>query len=117
MLIYTEDLAYENVKTVAQWKLKSTENILKSLLVNKMDTIAKDVALFYSERADKELLKYCLHNNNEIFLKYALRSQIFRVSYLNEDELINLILGIMEEGTKTEMLLNTLLFADFGRWE
>jgi hypothetical protein len=90
------------VRRIAKWTLKSTENILKSLLVNKMDPIAKEVAHFYSERADKELLKYCMQNNNEFFLKYALQNQIFSISLLNTEELINCILEIMEKGNKTE---------------
>lgn len=74
MLIYTEEEAVNNVRKVAKWYLKSTENILMSLLINKMDVVAKEVAHFYGERAGKDMLKYCLKNNNEIFLKFALQN-------------------------------------------
>lgn len=41
LIVYTEDDPVENVRKVAQWHLKSTENILESLLRNKMDGLAK----------------------------------------------------------------------------
>jgi hypothetical protein len=40
-------------------------------------TIGSEVALFYIDNADENLLIFCLHNYNETFLKYAFRNSIF----------------------------------------
>lgn len=37
---YGEEMGKELVEQIAQWKLKSTENILKAMLKNNMDDIA-----------------------------------------------------------------------------
>lgn len=39
-LEYSEDLAMQRIRAVAHWKISSTENILKSLLLNNLDKIA-----------------------------------------------------------------------------
>lgn len=38
---FGEDQAVNRIKKIANWKLKTTENILKSLLKNGLDVIAK----------------------------------------------------------------------------
>ena len=64
------------------WKLKSTENFLKSLLNNKQDIIAADFGNFYSENATEDLLDFALRNENGYFLKHAFRRKIFPSSML-----------------------------------
>ncbi len=41
LIDYGEDQAQARVRQVAGWKIKSTENILRSLLQNNMDTVAR----------------------------------------------------------------------------
>ena len=94
------------------WKVKTTENLLKSLLMNNMDTIAVEYTNFYIEKANKVLLLFCIDNNNELFLKNTLQSQIF-TQHLSKSDIINYILGKLEHGTNTEMLLNVLLYTDW----
>mmetsp|Transcript_37727 Transcript_37727/g.57768 ORF Transcript_37727/g.57768 Transcript_37727/m.57768 type:complete len:137 (+) Transcript_37727:1216-1626(+) len=36
---------------------------------------------------------------------------------LYDDEIIEVILKILNQGNKTELILNVLIFADFGRWK
>ena len=68
-----DDQAPNKIRLIANWKLKSNENILKSLLVNGQDSIACEFAEFYLHDAGMDLMIFCLRNYNEIFLKFALR--------------------------------------------
>lgn len=56
------------------WRLKSTENILSALLRNHMDSIACEFSHNYLDNADKELLLFCINNQNETFLKHAFQT-------------------------------------------
>lgn len=76
-----------------------------------------EVALFYIDNADEDLLMFCLHNYNETFLKFAFRNSIFGTQLLNTTTIIKTILSIFENGSKSELILNVLLFADFSRWK
>ncbi len=59
---------------------------------------------------------FALRNYNEIFLKYALRNTIFGSDFLVNPKMINEILNILKSKTKTELILNCLIFAEFSRW-
>ena len=69
------------VEQVAQWKLKSNESFLMSMLVNRHDKIAADYGMYYpsniQEENGSELLKYAITNSNEVFLKYAFKNGLF----------------------------------------
>jgi hypothetical protein len=76
-----------------------------------------EVAVFYIDNADKDLLKFCINNYNEIFLKYSFRNSIFGSNLLNQDDVLDMIMEIFENGSKTELILNLLIFSDLTRWE
>ncbi len=50
-------------------------------------------------------------------VRYAFRNSIFASSMLNLKVIINNILELFDIGSKSELLLNVLLFADFSRWK
>lgn len=87
------------------------------MLINRQDIVAAEYGLFYSSDANKKLLEFALNNSNLQFLKQAFRNTIIQASYLNDKEMIHIILGILKQGTKIELVLNVLIFADFSRWE
>ena len=45
ILDFGEDEGESRVRRIAHWKLKTTENILKALLIHHMDTIANEVSM------------------------------------------------------------------------
>ena len=82
-----------------------------------LNTFSSLHALFYIDNADKELLVFALENYNETFLKYAFRNSIFGSNFLNMEDIIEKILHIFNNGAKSELIMNILIFADFTRWE
>lgn len=63
------------------------------------------------------LLLFALKNYNEIFIKFSFRNNIFPNSLLLKEEVLDTIMGIFEHGSKTELILNTLIFSDLTRWD
>jgi len=58
-----------------------------------------------------------LNNSNEVFLKNALGGELFDLEYLDVNiEIKDQMLSILEKGTKTELILNVLTYADFAKW-
>ena len=57
---------------------------------------------------------FSLHNQNEIFLKHALRTSVFGQNYFGERIVVDEILYLLESKAKTELVLNCLSFADFS---
>ena len=117
IMAYCEDEVTQKVKEVAKWKLNSTENFLESMLINRQDRIAAEFGNYYSIRADEKLLVFAIKNSNSLFLKEALRSSLIPAIMLNQPQMILTILEILHEGTKTELILNVLIYADFSRWK
>ena len=79
---YGEDAAEAKARDICKWKLRTTENILHSLLVNNQDQVASEFLSFYVDNADTDLLIFSLHNANEIFLKHAFRTSTFTSAML-----------------------------------
>ena len=77
LIDYSDDQVVHKIRKIGHWKIKSTENILKSMLSNNMDVVAIEFALFYIDNTDKDLMIFALDNYNEKFLKYAFRNGIF----------------------------------------
>jgi len=59
---------------------------------------------------------FTLKNQNEIFLKYALNEQIFGVGFFDEEEIRDQLIEMLAHKSKTEFVLNVLIYADFSRW-
>ena len=73
ILQYAPDSATPKITTIAgEWRLKSSENILMSLLINRQDHIVNAYQAFYKEYQNTELFIHCIQNQNEIYLKDAL---------------------------------------------
>lgn len=109
--------------------MKSNENFLKALLINRQDLVAVEYGEFYPEdtcRNRQELFIFALNNSNEMFLKYAFRDTnlgpaIFSADNFkyegDESPVISEIFKMMDEGVQTELILNTLIFAEIGKWK
>ena len=74
----------EIIRGVADWKLTSNENFLKSLLINGHDMIAADYGHIHRKvgHAGIELMQFALDNENELFLKFALKQDVFESGLL-----------------------------------
>lgn len=70
----------------------------------------------YIDYADTELLSFCILNNNEQFLKYCLRNGVYSTLTLSSPELITEILRIFKTGSKTELILNVLMYMNLLKW-
>ena len=73
--------------------------------------------LTYIDYADTELLSFSIMNNNEVFLKYCLRNGIYSTLTLSSHELISEILRIFKTGSKTELILNVMMYMNLMKWE
>jgi hypothetical protein len=116
ILAFCEDEAQTHLASVAKWNLEFSENLLHSLLINRQDKIAAEYGKNYLKDADEGLLRDAIKDSNEYFLKHAFRTQIFPMSMLIKPDIIVFLLTCLKQGLKTEMILNILIFTDFGRW-
>jgi hypothetical protein len=66
--------------------------------------------------AHKELLIFCLKNQNEKFLRHALNTSIFGPTDLKENSVIEQLLEMLTYRSKTELILNVLIYNDFSGW-
>ena len=108
----------ERIEQVAGWKIKpgGKESMLRSLLRNNADSAASKYCNFYILDADIDLLIYAIRNENEEFIKHALKSLIFNVNMLSEIKIIKELLENLNEGRHIELCLNIIIYVDFGRW-
>jgi len=79
--------------------------------------ISSEVALFYIDNADRDLLLFALNNFNEAFLKYSLRQSIIGINLMTQPSVLEHLLNLFAKGAKSELIMNVLLFSDFTRWE
>lgn len=90
------------MRHVAYWRLRSNENILKSLLINRMDAVAAEVGNEYGfeEKDKRPLLLFAIRNENETFLKNAFSADdpFFTPFMLNDVNVIGDILNEMYDG-------------------
>ena len=100
-----------------KWELKSNENILQSLLINGKDMMAANYGHTQQQHANDGLLKFAIDNENEVFLKYAFRYEVFDGAILCTANNITYLMEVLRDGTKTELMLNVLIFCDFGAWK
>jgi hypothetical protein len=91
---------------------------LKALLVNRQDIFAAEYGKLYPHEANEELIKFAFNNANELFLKNALRLQIFakQSELMAKPPLVKFFLDELQKGSKVEMILNVLLFSDKSQW-
>lgn len=72
--------------------------------------------LTYIDYADMELLSFCIMNSNEKFLKYCLKNGIYSTLTLASSDLIEELMRILKTGSKTELILNVLLYMNLLKW-
>ena len=83
ILQHAPETATEKIRIIAdKWRLKSNENIIQSMLVNRQDAIVNAYEAFYREDQKHELFIFCIKNQNEIYLKNALQKAIYGASEL-----------------------------------
>jgi hypothetical protein len=105
------------VGIIADWKLEQSENFMMSLLINRQDDIAKLYIHHYlNEVSDSTLMLFALRNNNETFMKHALKESLFGMQFLSEAAVVAEMLYLLSTRGKTEFILNTMLYANFAQW-
>ena len=113
-----DDQATTRINEVIDWKLPSDgEDVLLALLEWNMDTIATNWAEMYFEPENKNnLFKFALRNENEMFMKFALKEAKFDNTVVDNQENITKILEYMEKGFKFSFCWNILIYSNFGKW-
>ena len=68
------------------------------------------------EVSDNTLMIFALRNNNETFMKHALKESLFGMDLLSQAPVIAELLYLLSTRGKTEFILNTMLYANFAQW-
>ena len=90
---YCEEETPQRIKQVANWRLRSTENFLQSMLTNRQDIIAAQYGQYYKDNAkEPDLLRFALENSNEQFLKHGLRQEVLNCGQIQDKENVELIM-------------------------
>lgn len=120
---YVINRIYENnidvisrVETVLKWGIRTTENVLLSILEKSWDKLAIKYSEFYIKDADSKLLKFWLYNENEEFLKHSFNNYLFLDNVLNSEETISILLTMLENKVKWYYIINIMLYVDFENW-
>ena len=79
--------------------------------------IYSEVAIEYLDNANTELLIFSLTNFNELFLKHSLRNSIFGSHVMLDKQVLGEIFNLFQKRSRSELILNILLFSDLSRWE
>ena len=116
VLEYSLDGYVPRIRAICDWRLKSSENFLLAMLINRQDVILCDFVNFFLKDTDVKLFKFALKNQNEIFLKYALNHEIFGDEEFNHVIIKKEIMDMLKMRCKMEFLLNVCLFADLSLW-
>jgi CRISPR/Cas system endoribonuclease Cas6 (RAMP superfamily) len=98
--------------------LDQSENFLQALINNKLDKNACQYAKKFMKNINQDLMVFCIEHQSEIFLKYALNEALFPSDYLSSEKSIvrDKIFELLESNSKTEFVLNILLFSNFKKW-
>lgn len=116
---HCDDQATTKINEVIDWKLSSDgEDVLLALLQCNMDTIATNWAdtYFEPERKD-ELFKFAVKNENELFMKFALKEAKFDHTVVDNHDNIDMILTYIEKGFKFSYGWNILIYCNFSKWK
>lgn len=90
------------INEVIDWRLSSDgEDVLLALLQCNMDTIATNCAdIYFEPESRNNLFKFAVKNENELFMKFALKQAKFDHSVVDNPENIDMILTYIEKGFK-----------------
>jgi len=72
---------------------------------------------YYSHDIDKTLFLFALEHDNSLFMKESLLMGAFDHKIFNDDEVITKLLIFLEDGNKTNYILNVLLLSDVTLWK
>lgn len=72
---------------------------------------------YYSHDIDDKLFLYALQNNNTLFMQQALLMGAFDPCVFKNDEVIKWMMIFLEEGNKTNYILNVLMLSDVTLWK
>ena len=88
-----------------------------ALLSHNFDDLAIDNMGYYNAFLNQDLFVYCMTHGNNIFLRKALLLAAFDKMIFREDKVINSMLNILQEGYRTNFLLNILSLIDISVWK
>ena len=93
------------------------ENILQALLFHMMDPLAIEYMGYYSMFLNHELFLFSLQTNNKYFIQQSLLTGAFEKQQLRSEEVVGFMLECMQDGSKTNFLLQTMLLTEVSLWK
>lgn len=92
------------------------DNILEALLNQNMDNHTLKYMGYYIQYLDHTLFLKGLQNNNKDFIKDSLLSGAFERHIFKDPKVVEEIVKFMDQGSKTNQMLNTLILIDIEVW-
>lgn len=81
------------------------------------DEIAIFFMGYYSNFLTVDLFLFALKNNNLVFMQKSLLLGAFEKAIFSDDKVIMRMLGYLEDGSKTNFVMNVLLLSDVVLWK
>jgi len=91
--------------------------MLHSLLYHNHDELALGFMGYYRKFLQVDLFLFALKNSNHAFMKGALLAGAFPKSIFSSEDVILKMLVYLEDGSKTNYILNVLLLSDVTLWK
>ena len=109
------------IRAIAAFQLFTSENFIRSLLINRLDVIAAEhrYIKYYGQDLTADLVIFAIRNQNEEFLCFALQSEMLNLSSFKDEgekAVRQELLTQLESKAKTEFVLNILIYADYSLW-
>lgn len=105
------------MRTVCEWKFDRDDNMLHALLYYNYDELSLEYMGYFNKFLQKELYLYALEHSNHEFMKGALLAGAFPKSIFMAESVIMQMLVYLEDGSKTNYLLNVLLLSEVTLWK
>ena len=71
---------------------------------------------FLNAKHGPGLFLFGITNGNDVFTKEVLRKSIFDKNIFKQDNVVECIIGTLDDGSKTNFILNTLNMIDISVW-
>jgi len=81
-----------------------------------LDSLTLRYMGYYIQYLDHTLFLSGLKNNNKTFIKESLLSGAFERHIFKDDMVVEEIVNFMDQGSKTNQMLNTLILIDIEVW-
>ena len=91
--------------------------MLYALLYYNYDKLCLEYMGYYNKFLLKELYLYALEHSNHAFMKGALLAGAFPKAIFMSENVIKQMLTYLEDGSKTNYLLNVLLLSEVTLWK